>query len=515
MEHSLSSSTVAEPRPTVEKPQSVTAQQVGRAFAEIGTREPALLVGGDWVAPRSTVTRASTDPSTGRVWASYAVAGAEDVDAAVVAAAEAQRAWARTSVMERAACLDALRRLVDEHATELAIADAIDAGLPVQRMFGDVAGATNAIRGWSGLALSLRGEVLPDDRVLHYTRTAPYGVVAKIVAYNHPLLFAVKGSLAALIAGNAVVLKPAEQTPMSAVLLGDLVRQAFPPGVFSIVTGDGATGDALVTHPLVRRIAFTGSVATGRLIQQRAASNAVRSVSLELGGKNPMIVCDDVDLDRAAQEVVKAMNLRANQGQSCGSTSRLFVHTSIHDELLERVADRFAALRLGPAYDPEVDMGPLISAQHAQRVRGFIGDAESAGARLVTGGLDDARVPEDGYFVAPTLFADVAPGSPLARDEVFGPLVAAFRWENEEALLEQVNAVDYGLTASIWTDDVNRALRLADEVEAGYVWVNDSTTHYWGTPFGGWKDSGVGREESIDELRSYLQTKSVHIKFRA
>lgn len=485
--------------------------EVDRVFGMLADREPAILIGNEWVPPRSGVTARTVDPSTGAEYASYAVADAADVAAAVAAAAAGQRAWARMSMAERASCFDTLRELIDQRAAELATADAIDAGLPVQRMFGDIAGATTALRGWPGLASSLRGEVLPDERTLHYTRYAPYGVVGKITAYNHPFLFAVKGSLAALIAGNAVVLKPADQTPMSALLLGDLVRQAFPPGVFSIVTGDAATGDALVTHPDVRRIAFTGSARTGRLIQQRAAASAVKSVSLELGGKNPMVVFGDVDVERAATEVVKAMNLRANQGQSCGSTSRLFVHADIYDEFLDRLADRFSALTLGPAYDPAVDMGPLISRQHADRVRGFIESAATDGARLVTGGPADPRVPEAGFFVAPTVFADVDPASALAREEVFGPVVAVFRWDDYDTMVRQVNAVEYGLTASIWTDDVRDALRLADDVHAGYVWVNDSTTHYWGTPFGGWKNSGTGREECLAELVSHLQVKSVHV----
>jgi acyl-CoA reductase-like NAD-dependent aldehyde dehydrogenase len=299
---------------------------------------------------------------------------------------------------------------------------------------------------------------------------------------------------------------------MSALLLADLVRGVLPQGVFSFLTGDAGTGDALVTHPDVRRIGFTGSAATGRLIQRRAAEDAVRSVSLELGGKNAMIVFPDVDVAQVAHEVVKAMNLRANAGQSCGSTSRLFLHDAIHDELVDALRRELESLTLGPAYDRSVDMGPVISAEHAARVRGFVEQALSGGATLVTGGPDDARLPGRGYFVAPTLFTHDDDDSALARDEVFGPVIAAFGWSDRDDMLRRVNAVDYGLTASIWTRDVTQAIRTADAVEAGYVWVNDSTTHYWGTPFGGWKDSGLGREESREELLGYLQLKSVHVR---
>ncbi|TXL61331.1 aldehyde dehydrogenase family protein [Aeromicrobium terrae] len=490
---------------------SLADQGAAAVMRSLADREPALLVGDDWSPARSGEVRETVDPSTGSPFARYAVAGPADVDAVVAAAREAQPAWAALPVQARATCLERLADVIEEHAEEIALVDAIDAGLPVERMLGDVAGAVRALRGWRGVAETLRGEVLPDPDVLHYTRYRPFGVVAKIVAYNHPFLFAVKGSLAALVAGNTVVVKAADQTPMSALLLADLVRGVFPPGVFSVLTGDGRTGDALVTHSNVRRIGFTGSAATGRLIQRRAAEDAVRSVSLELGGKNAMIVFPDVDVPRVAHEVVKAMNLRANAGQSCGSTSRLFLHDEVHDVFVDALRQELEALTLGAAYDRAADMGPVISAQHAERVRGFIDEA-STSAKLVTGGLDDRRVPDRGFFVAPTVFTDVDDQAPLATDEVFGPVIAGFRWNDRDDMLRRVNAVDHGLTASIWTRDVSEAIRTADAVESGYVWVNDSTTHYWGTPFGGWKDSGLGREESREELLGYLQLKSVHVR---
>lgn len=478
-------------------------------------RDPALFIGGEWVAPHSDRTAESIDPSSGRVLSRVAVADATDVDRAVRAAAGAQKAWAALSVAERGACFRRLAELITEHEELICLLDTLDAGLPVGRMAGDVRGALRALEGWPGLASSLRGEVMPDPDVLHYTRYTPYGVVAKIVAYNHPFLFAVKGSLAALIAGNAVVLKPADQTPLSALFLGDLVRRAFPAGVFSVVTGDAGTGAALTSHPLVRRIAFTGSARTGAAIQRGAAADdTIRTLSLELGGKNAMIVLPDVDVARVAREVVKAMNLRANQGQSCGSTSRLFVHESVFDPFCRELSRVFEGLTLGGASDREADMGPLISVEHAERVRAVIDDAVRAGAMVLTGGTDDPRLPTEGFFIAPTVLVDVDPDSTAGREEIFGPVVSLFRWSDLDQMVDQVNSVDYGLTASIWTSDVTNAHVLADRVEAGYVWVNDSTTHYWGTPFGGWKNSGIGREESLSELMGYLQVKSVHVAMR-
>lgn len=488
------------------------ATAVARVRDLLAARPPRLLIGGEWVKARSGVTRDTEDPSTGTRLSCYAEADGEDVDSAVQAALDAQLSWSRLGVAERGRCFLALAQLVEEHADELALADALDAGLPVLRMQGDVAGAVRALRGWPGLASAFRGDVLPAHDTLHYTRHAPFGVVAKIVAYNHPLLFAIKGSLAALIAGNCLVLKPADQTPMSALLVGDLVQQSFPPGVFNIVTGSAAAGEAMVTHRDVNRIAFTGSATVGRRIQQAAARDQVRSVTLELGGKNPMIVLPDSDPVQVAGEVVKAMNLRANQGQSCGSTSRLLVHDDIAAPFVARLREILEALSLGPACDPDFDLGPLITQAHRERVHGHIRDGLEAGADLVTGGLEDPRIPDRGHFVAPTLFDRAGSEARLVREEIFGPVMTVQRWSSLDEALQLANGVEYGLTASIWTRDIQAGLRLADAVEAGYVWVNDSTTHHWGTPFGGWKNSGIGREESLEEYQSYLQTKSVHVK---
>lgn len=492
-----------------------TSVRPGAALDRIEQRGPALLFGGEWHPPRATETATTVDPSTGRSITSYAVAGPDDVDDAVRAAHAAQPAWAALTVEQRGAHFAQLAQLITEHAEEIAYLDALDAGLPFERMSIDVRGALRALAGWPGLALSLRGESLPSHEVLHYTRYAPYGVVAKIVAYNHPFLFAVKGSLAALIAGNTVVLKPADQTPLSALFLGDLLREALPAGVMNVVTGDARTGAALTSHPLVRRIAFTGSARTGAILQRdSAADGTIRNLSLELGGKNAMVVMPDADPRRVARETVKAMNLRANQGQSCGSTSRLFVHRDVFDAFCQELRGAFEALTLGPAYDSGADMGPLISQEHATRVRAIIADAVADGARVLTGGESDPRLPVEGYFVAPTALVDVPPTSRAAVEEIFGPVVCVFPWDDLEHMVAAVNAVDYGLTASIWGRDITTALTLADRIEAGYVWVNDSTTHYWGTPFGGWKNSGIGREESLSELLGYLQVKSVHVSLR-
>lgn len=482
-------------------------------LARLERLEPKLLIGNTWVEASGGVVDIS-DPSTGKVVARAGVADADDVDRAVRAAAAGQPAWAALTLNQRIDHIYALRDLIVANAALLSTVDAIDAGLPVARMLADIENIQRAVRGWAGLAASNRGDVVEGLPGLHFTRQQPYGVVARIVAFNHPLLFAVKGSLAPLLAGNSVVLKPADQTPLSALVLGELIEACMPPGVFNVVTGDAATGAALVTHPAIRRVAFTGSVRVGRIIQETAARDQVRHVSLELGGKNPMIVFPDADVAAVATEIVFGMNLRANQGQSCGSTSRIYVHRDIYEQVVEATSAQLATMTLGPAWDPDVDMGPMVTVAAAERVRDYIRSGVEDGARLVTGGADDVRAPEGGAFVAPTLFADVPNQARIARQEIFGPVIAMFAWEDREAVIAEANSLEYGLTASVWTNDLNLALDTADRLETGYVWINESTTHYFGTPFGGWKDSGVGREESIEELHSFLQLKSVHIRLR-
>jgi acyl-CoA reductase-like NAD-dependent aldehyde dehydrogenase len=488
----------------------VAADRVKSRLAELGGR---LFVGGEFVAATSGRRVEVVDPSVGAHYASQAIAGDDDVRRAVDAADAASAAWAAASLEDRSACFARLAERIEASADALAMADAIDAGLPVLRMHTDIRSALHAIKGWPALAFAFRGEVMPKNDILHFTKYQPYGVVARIVAYNHPFLFAVKGCLAALIAGNCIVLKTADQTPASSWLIAEMIQESFPPGVFNIVNGDAATGRALVQDRRVRRIAFTGSERVGRRIQIDAAESGVKSVSLELGGKNPMLVFADADVEEAARQVVKAMNLRANQGQSCGSMSRILVAEQVADRFRQTLATTLAGLTLGPAYDPTADMGPLISEAHRQRVNDAVAAAVADGATVVTGGPDDARAARDGFFAAPTLLDGIPDGHRILTTEIFGPVMTLQRFADPADMVATANAVDYGLTASVWTSDLRTALRTSDAIEAGYVWVNDSTTHHWGMPFGGWKASGIGREESIAEYLSYLQPKSIHISY--
>jgi acyl-CoA reductase-like NAD-dependent aldehyde dehydrogenase len=468
----------------------LTAGEGGRAGGWIESEDPATL------AP------------TGRVPA----ATAGDVERAVTAAATAQPAWRARSVWERAAVLRALAAAIRRRGTEILELEARDTGNTIGKLQADVQIAAGYLEYFAGLGSELKGETVPASaNGLHFTLREPYGVVARIVPFNHPFMFAAAHLAAPLMAGNAVVVKTPETSPLSGALLGEICRETLPRGLVNIVHGHGLpAGDALVRHPLVRRIGFTGSVATGLAIQRAAAATAVRHVTLELGGKNPFIVFPDADLDRVVEMAVAGMNF-SWAGQSCGSTSRLLLHHSVHDEIVERVAARMAALRLGSPLDPRSEMGPVNSARQYARVTEFIASAHAEGARLVTGGgRPQCEAFARGYWVAPTLFADVQPSMRIAREEIFGPVVCALRFGSEEEAVALANGTDYGLTAAIWTRDLPRALRMMRSLEAGTVWINMAGQHYVGTPFGGWKDSGLGGEECLEELLSYSQLKAVH-----
>lgn len=480
----------------------------------VGGRDFRLLIGGELRQSSGGGVGEVRNPSTGEVLAAVPDGSPQDIERAVESARAAQPGWSAIGLDARADCFWRLGRLIEDNLEELAMLDAIDSGNPVRAMRVDVRISLAYVRGWPGLAQGMHGQVVPaSPGGLHYTTWQPYGVVGRITAFNHPFMFAATRPLPALITGNTIVIKPAPQTPLSTLRLGELFAEAFPPGVVNIVTGGAETGDALVTHREVKRLAFTGSVPVGLLIQRRAAeSGRVKNVSLELGGKNAMVVMPDVDVEAAVEGAVEGMNLEVCQGQSCGSNSRILVHSRVHDEFVGRLTERVAGIRVAAAYSEEADMGPLVSDEHRTRVHGFVQRAAQAGASVVTGGDRPPGIDEAGYFLAPTVLAGVQADMEVAQDEVFGPVVSVLRWSNYDQMLHTANGVDFGLTASVWTRDLDLAHRTAQLLDAGYVWVNDSSRHYFGTPFGGTKDSGTGREESVDELYSYVEPKAVHVR---
>jgi acyl-CoA reductase-like NAD-dependent aldehyde dehydrogenase len=375
--------------------------------------------------------------------------------------------------------------------------------------------AVDALRYYAGLVLHLRGETIPTsyDR-LNFTLMQPYGVVARIIPFNHPFMFAASKIAAPLAAGNAVIIKPSEHTSRSALRLGELAKDVVPEGLLSIITGYGQTaGDAIVRHPEIRRLAFIGSADTGRAIQAAAASVAVKSVTLELGGKNPLVVFPDADIDKAVLAAKRGMNFTW-QGQSCGSTSRLLVHRDIYDAFIDSLAESIESMRSGSPVDESTETGSIVNSIQYDKVRSYIRIGHDEGSRLVVGGtaLTDGEF-ANGFFVRPTLFADVNPHSRLAQEEIFGPVLAAMPFDDYDDALTIANGVRYGLTASVFTENLRTAHRFARDVEAGYVWVNEVSKHLHGTGFGGVKDSGLGREEGIEELLSYTQSKNVHVNF--
>jgi len=474
-----------------------------------------MLIGGEFRDARNGATLEAVNPSNGQLFARFPKGGPDDVDDAVHAAAAAFPAWWSTPPLERAASLEKLAAVILEHAAELAMLDVTDNGSPIREMRKDAFNAARLLRYFAGVVFEQRGDTIPGDHGrLNYTLRHPFGVVGRIIPFNHPLMFAAGKIGAPLIAGNAVVLKPSEHTSISALRLGELAQGIFPPGVLNIVTGLGRdVGDALVSHPMVRRIAFTGSAQIGRSIQARAASNVVKTVTLELGGKNPIVVFPDADIDRATDGALRGMNFTW-QGQSCGSTSRLLVHQSLRKEFVERLASRMATLRSGPPADESTDIGSIVHRAQFEKVMSYIDIAAQEELRLVVGGVqaDDPAL-SGGLYVRPTLYEDVPATSRLLREEIFGPVLVVVPFEDYDDALRIANDVAYGLSASVFTNDLSTALSFARDIEAGYVWVNDVSAHFLAAGFGGLKDSGVGREENLEEVLSYTQTKNINVLF--
>lgn len=461
--------------------------------------------GGEWV---TTVNPANEQP-IGRVPA----ATAEDVNAAVAAAKAAQPAWAAKSIFERGALLRALATKVRERGQDILTMEATDTGNTIAKLGADVQIAAAYLEYFAGLATEMKGDTVPaSPGNIHFSLREPFGVVARIVPFNHPFMFAAAHLASPLVAGNTVVIKTPETSPLTGSLLAACCMDVLPPGVVNIVSGFGLpAGDTLVRHRDIHRIGFTGSVPTGLAIQRAAAEVSVKHVSLELGGKNPLIVFPDADLDKVEDASIAGMNF-SWAGQSCGSTSRILAHESVYDELVERVAARTDAVRLGDPLDPASEMGPINSKGHYNNVLKFVDAGKREGAKLVAGGArpegDDFK---RGYWLRPTVFADATMDMEVAREEIFGPVVSMLKWSTREEAVQMANATDYGLTAAIYTNTLQDAMKTAQEVESGYVWINGVAQHYVGLPFGGVKNSGLGGEEALEELLSYTRTKTVNV----
>ncbi len=473
-----------------------------------------LFYGGAWHQPKRGIFSETNNPAYGEPITSFPLATAEDVDAAVNCANEAFPAWASTTPRERAKLLRAAAATLREHAWNLSLLDALNNGNPVSALAHDADFAADCLEYFAGLATEVKGETIPmGDGNLNYTVQEPIGVVARIVAYNHPLMFAAARLAAPLAAGNTVVIKSPDQAPLSLIRLAELVGDIFPPGVVNFLSGASECGEALTAHPLVRKVTLIGGVPTGKSVM-RSAADDLKPVLLELGGKNALIAYPDADLDKLVDGIIGGMNFTWS-GQSCGSTSRVFLHEAIHDKVLARVAELLPQRhKPGIPTDPLTTMGSLVSQAQLEKVERYVTSAKQEGARLVIGGKrsSDMRL-KDGYFYEPTIFADMRADMTLAREEVFGPILSVFKWSDERQLFDVVNGVPFGLTGSIWTQDLNTAHRAARRIHTGFVWINNSSQHFLGAPFGGVKSSGIGREECFAELMEFTYTKNVNVRF--
>jgi acyl-CoA reductase-like NAD-dependent aldehyde dehydrogenase len=471
-----------------------------------------LLIGSERVDPLEGGALETIDPSTGMRLGDFAEAGEADVDRAVAGARAALEApaWRDLRPRERARLLLRLADALEDNLEELAQLEALDTGKPLLNARAtDVPNAADHLRYFAGWVTKIEGATIPVGGQLIYTRREPVGVCALIVPWNYPLLLASWKLGPALACGNTVILKPAEQTPLTALRLGELALEAgFPPGVVNVLTGRGATtGAALVRHPAVDKVSFTGSTEVGRAIVA-ASADGLKRVSLELGGKSPNVVFADADLDKAAEAA--AWGVFYNSGEDCTAASRLLVEASVFDDVVARVADHARSIRVGHAFDPDSQIGPLISAEHRDRVEAYVALARSEGATVVAGGGRPGGL-EGGYFVEPTVLAGVGNHARIAQEEVFGPVVVAMPFASEDEAIREANATTYGLGGAIWTRDVSRAHRCAARLRAGTVWINQYGAQDAAAPFGGFKDSGYGREHGSAALDLYLETKTVWV----
>jgi acyl-CoA reductase-like NAD-dependent aldehyde dehydrogenase len=495
--------------PSIEKATKGATSAAAVEFVKTPPKQ--LLIGGTWVPAKSGRTFPTINPANEEVLALAAEGDQADIDAAVKAARKAfeEGGWPKTGPHQRTRLLLKIADLIEAHADELATLETLDNGLPLTITKGMASGAADTFRYYAGWPTKIYGETNPSaPEMFNYTLREPVGVCGQIIPWNAPLMMAAWKIAPALACGNTVILKPAEQTPLTALRLGELLLEAgIPDGVVNIVTGFGETaGAAIASHPDIDKVAFTGSTEVGKLILQASASNLKR-VSLELGGKSPNVIFVDADLQKALPASMAAFC--AMSGQVCAAGTRIFVEQGFHDQFVEQLAGATAGIKPGDPFAPGTFMGPLVSKDQFDRVKSYLDLGKAEGAKVALGGnAGDGK----GYFVNPTIFTGVKNNMRIAREEIFGPVAAVIPFKDENDAILQGNDTTYGLAAAVWTRDISRAHKVARALKAGTVWVNTYLELDVGSPFGGYKQSGIGRELGKHSIELYTQVKSVFVK---
>lgn len=474
-----------------------------------------LLIGGKLVDAQSGSTRDVYNPYTGKVFAKVPEATQEDVDVAVKAAREAFESgpWSTMTPQQRGRILFAMADLVRKHSAELAKLETLNMGKPIVESEMDMADTATCLEYYGGLATKVSGQTLPvPDNAISMTLKEPVGVCGLIVPWNYPLMLAAWKFAPALAAGCTVILKPAEQTPLTTLGFGRLIQKLdLPPGVFNIISGQGETvGAAIASHPDIDKVAFTGGTATGKAVQIAAAESNLKKVTLELGGKSPNIFFDDADLKAGVDGAL--FGLFINQGEVCSAGSRVLVQKSIHKKFVKMMIEKAKRIKLGNPMDRATKMGPLVTAEHRDRVESYINIGRDEGAKVVFGGGRPKNKDfKNGYFIEPTILDDVHNSMRVAQEEIFGPVVCVIPFKDEAEAIEIANDTPYGLAGAVWSRDIFRALRVARKIRAGIFWINTMQPCYVEAPWGGYKQSGYGRELGPHAMDEYMETKLVHI----